>query len=1269
MKKFFCILIILMAANAAEAQFSAGNEGFKAFEQYKAQAKEYLQDLSDSASLIRKWRQRRLSEIFEQRLSGLEKNLTLSNENLISEYNKFKKEKGADILDDSLLLRLAHLYFEGSNLLFNKKMKDYNAQATDYAAGRIKVAPTMPVPDYNNAIYYAKKILTDFPDSPLSDRAHYLIGYSYDEMGMTGKAIKIFERLIAKYPYSVFSDEVSWRLAEHYFNLMDYQSAKFYYSKLSQSAGIFKVKSIYKLGASYFASQDYERAYQAFKILIQFVDSTEDSTAEDITLFDEAIGYMGVLKTHGIKIDLDEEFQEKIYLSLGETYKRKSDETSMRAVYEEAIRKFPYASYIPLFYTEIIASYEDEMQIDRANRVRDDFINLMTKSEYWWDKNDASRLAVFRAEDFLEEHLLKNARYFAMAGYRNKSASQLATARVRYERFLSNYEFSPYSESAMMELADLEYYSSNFEKAAELYLKLVTHTKSNATRESAAYSYLWAMVKKVNYNLSVSESFQINDSGQTPNYSNQESVFLKSASVYTDYVKTGMRRQKILLKTAQVQAARGDLGKAEKTLNELISSRDFTTMTTVKAIWFLSSIYNLKGEWSKVTEVSELLPTLRLQVDSSVLDEHNSLFQRDESLAAVENLISELNYADAIKSYKDYIANNPRSSFKHQILFRIAILYRRTKNIEESEAYLNQLKGTKLEKDSLFIHAMNQKSLGQFEKAAQTFEKFIATAGNHAWKEQALISAVNLRKNLLQWKSVFNLLSVQLKNNKNHMLALDLIEAAKYLGNDKYIGEYLKAFDKKDIQSWVLYKTLYIETLMNKRMWASVDRECKITTQVAEQVKRQTAYVKLSQSWCQYFEIDRKIEGAFSVADLVPHIKVLRQIGIAEVTSRALSDVVIKAFEQNISDKNLPAIAEEAWSNIKDTPYHPAAVNAEKAYFLAQRKLPIHIGHLINWRLGLMNVMELQAPTQKDVPWESIKSACESGRFDNCLSGLSNVLKMTNERNVLLDLAIAQLRWGNDVKASSYFADFAKAGKWDSEAQSLAYVFGLTSLSPAPLAAAIPIAEPRYLSYVANAEKFYKAHQFKEAVDSLQAAIQNDPAQSLPYAVMARILFENKYYQWAAALLEEGVVNTGNSDGLFALRAHIDASLRRYGRIGYTLDFLDEGYLSAVGLSLTALKNKDKKMQQRVTDALSGKPFWLQTYLASENVINGTKNKVENYQNNAHLSWLVSLQTAQDKQQFYSSLKNIKSLGYSNPLLNQMYQTVTREVAGDRSND
>lgn len=1263
MKKVSTVLFVTALSTGVSAYSPVENEVFKAFEIYKAESNEYLKDLSEASTIIRKWRQKRLSETFEQRLSGLEKNLTLSNDNLIEEYNKFKKEKGADILDDTLLLRLAHLYFESANLIFNKKMKDYNAQSADYLAGRIKTAPTLPVPDFTNAINYAKKILTDFPESPLNDRAHYLIGYCYDEMGSTDKSIKIFERLVSKYPYSVFSDEVAWRLAEHYFNNQDYENAKIYYSKLSQTTGHFKVKSVYKLGASYFASKEYQKSYQAFKILIKFVDSDNDATAEDITLFDEALSYMGVLKTQGVNLDLEESFQEKIYYILGETYKRKSDPTSMRSVYDEAIHKFPYASNIPHFYSEIISSYEDEGMTEKANKVRDDFINLMTKSEYWWSKNDYSRVAVFEAEDLLEEHLLKNARYFAVLGYRNKSQPHLATARTRYERFLANYNFSLFAESALMELADLEYYSENYEKAADLYFKLLTKTKSQSVRENAAYSYLWASVKKVNYNLSISQDFQISENVQS--YTNQENVFLKAASVYTDYIKTGTRRQKILLKSAQILAARGDLGKAEKTLNDLIANRDFATLTTVKAIWFLSSIYNTKGEWSKVTEVRELLPTLRLQVDFSAFDEFNSAFQRDDEIRVIENLVSNNNFADAIKEYKNYLSNNPRSGLKNQILFRIAVLYRETRNYEDSQVYLDQLKGTKWERDAIFVQAVNQKSMGQFEKAAGLFEKFVA-GGNHPWKEEALISAVNLRENMGQWQSIFNLLSVQLKNNQNHPIAYALLRAANRLGKSDYIRDYLKTYDKKDIQTWVFYKSIYVDAMMAKKMWSNVERECQIVAQVAEQVKRQTAFIKYSQSWCAYSEIKGKLSSPFTVADFAPQIKNLRTWAVKEISSRALSDIVIAAVEQNTSDKNLLLVAEEAWKDIQDTPYHPAAVFAEKAYQLTHGKLPLHIGHLINWRLALTQVMDLQTPIQKDVPWESVKSACDTGRFENCFAGLTNISKMTNEKNTYLNFVIAQLRWGDDVKAAGYFDQYAKLGKWDIETQGLAYIFGFTSLSPNGLSATpSAIYQPRYISYVANAERQYQSSHFKEAIETLQTAIREEPLQALPYAVMARVLFENKYYQWAAALLEEGVVNTGNTEGLFALRAHVDAALRKYGRIGYTLDTLDSNYFSAVGLSLTALKNQDKKMQSRIIEILADKPQWLQGFKLSENILNGTQNKVESAQSNVHGMWLTSLLTNQNRQQFYSSLKNIKLQGYNHPSLNQMYQSVARDVAGE----
>ena len=102
-----------------------------------------------------------------------------------------------------------------------------------------------------------------------------------------------------------------------------------------------------------------------------------------------------------------------MYKLLGENYKNRYDDKSMRIVYLEALEKYPLSGYSPFFYAEIINSYESEGAYAQANKVRDQFLTLVTKDNQWWDKNEYVRESVFKTEELLEEHLLKSARYFA----------------------------------------------------------------------------------------------------------------------------------------------------------------------------------------------------------------------------------------------------------------------------------------------------------------------------------------------------------------------------------------------------------------------------------------------------------------------------------------------------------------------------------------------------------------------------------------------------------------------------------------------------------------------------------------------------------------------------------------------------------------------------------------------------------------------------------------------------------------------------------------
>ncbi len=237
----------------------------EALRDYVVESEDYLRTMKTTRAEVRAWRSIFLSERFEGRLQSIEGTMIQSNKQIIGEVDRAIKEGGIDSLDDVLLMRMAQLQFERESLGLSQKMKAYEHQLKAFLAGRLPKSPELPSPNFKSTIDYARALLVKYPRSPLSDKAHYLIAYAYEEMGQFDPAVEIYQRFIRLHPFSPLADEVKWRLGEHFFDVRDLNRAAFYYVDLSQKqSSPFRLKALYKLGATYFAGQKYQEAGQYF---------------------------------------------------------------------------------------------------------------------------------------------------------------------------------------------------------------------------------------------------------------------------------------------------------------------------------------------------------------------------------------------------------------------------------------------------------------------------------------------------------------------------------------------------------------------------------------------------------------------------------------------------------------------------------------------------------------------------------------------------------------------------------------------------------------------------------------------------------------------------------------------------------------------------------------------------------------------------------------------------------------------------------------------
>ena len=165
---------------------------------YTLGSEDFVSTLSETLNELKFLKQKVLHDLFEEKVSRLEIILSKSNNEVLSELEKYVKVNGIESLDDTLMMRLAQLHYDRANFDLTENMHRYEGELDQYRMGKIKEAPIPPMPDYRKAIFYTTQLIHLFPNSPLDDRAHYLLGYCLGEAGNGSESAKVFNELPAE---------------------------------------------------------------------------------------------------------------------------------------------------------------------------------------------------------------------------------------------------------------------------------------------------------------------------------------------------------------------------------------------------------------------------------------------------------------------------------------------------------------------------------------------------------------------------------------------------------------------------------------------------------------------------------------------------------------------------------------------------------------------------------------------------------------------------------------------------------------------------------------------------------------------------------------------------------------------------------------------------------------------------------------------------------------------------------------------------------------
>ncbi len=1184
----------------------------EAYQSYYSTSDEYIQSIQSASQAIREWRKKYLAETFDNKLSLTEQNLFLGNQSLINEFDIFLKKSGSGALDDVLLIRLAQLQFEKASLQFNKDIKRFQKENDP----NLKT----PIPQYTRTIHFAKKFLEFYPESLIGDKAYYLIGYCSEEMMNTQEAQQAYRSLIERFPISEYGDEVSWRLAEIYFGDERYKDALPLYEKLAQTRGPFFTKSLYKLAATEAAQKNFSRAANIFQKLLYEIDIQQLNNPEDLSLKEESLDYLSTFLSQKDEVVINEKLKPELFYRLGLLYKKRLDEKSMRKVYSEAIQKYSKSRFMPDYYAELINSYDSNQDVENANQYRSQFIQNLTNSQAWWNRNDLYKDVVFKTQDMLEYSLLKSAEYYADKGYIKKDFALLKIARDRYFDFITQYSWSSYRDHAKLELADIEYYLGNYIMASKYYFEIVGESQSNVLREEAAYSLIWSEVQKAGYRLNFeTKSINLFDIEKSV-FSEKEKAFIQAALFYKSKIPKSYRRAQVLYKLAELYLEHGDMDNAVNFLNNIVSDNETPSATVIQAYRFLSEIYNFKGDYASYKTISELYHTTLFYADVNTADKENYLQKYRDKLETALNLELQGKNLEAAQEFEKISIKYPNLPFNSFLNLKVASLYLHEGSFDKVDSYLRRLDSGPYKAEALFLRARKYYLLGQYNEAIKSFEQLSHLYPKHAWIVPTQLNIVMLQRLSKNYQGVVDYVKNIDASSQTVYAFYDQLES--YLFLKKYdllykrILELRKAnfLDANKLQSYI------IKAQLEREDYVGLVQSCNAFQKMESEKTRRTAEVIYDMALCEQYRL-RTVLGKeeTGLESIVGGLNKIYSYKIDEVTLATLNDILSRSKLKETNRLQFSQLMQRGWMIAKKYPLYLESIKLSQNIFSETKKVPVSLSFMQNLMVSLPEQLEWRTFIDKTGQWQITKLSCESRQFSSCLDGLVQIYEKNPGPEVLENILIASLRAQDDLTFEEYLKKYK-----DGENQRIRWLATLAdkgSLLPSSGEMAIDIHEP--LSLFAKGVGEERLGFQNRAQETFIKAIQSYPHLGLGYLFLARHYMTQNLPELALMILQNGFQNTNQ---VALLPATYQLAALVYSNPGYADSDQDQSPAAQFSIAYAALKVGDVQRVEKALENTKQFVWWFDMIKTLQLIYTDAKNFVDKKTASSYVMWLQKVQ-------------------------------------------
>ena len=361
------------------------------------------------------------------------------------------------------------------------------------------------------AIRLYDKLLAKYPQYRFRDQVLYQKARAFDELGQSEDAMKVMEQLVGENPGSRFTEEVQFRRAERLFIQKKYREAESAYAAIVDggSGSDYYELALYKLGWTLYKQQLYPEALHRYFALLDYkvksgydfdAKHTEaeqrriEDTFQIVSLSFSNIGGPEVIGSYfGSKGH--RAYEDRVYRYLAEFYLVKLRYQDAATVYKSFVALYPFHKASPHFSMRVAEIYEKGAFPQLVLVAKKDFAATYgLHGEYWhhFDVNESPEVL-----SYLKSNLKDLANYYH-AQYQDPKQHEehtvnYAEATRWYREFLTSFHTDSQAPQMDYQLADLMSEHHDYAAAAREYevtaYDYPAHEKSAAAGYAAIYAH------------------------------------------------------------------------------------------------------------------------------------------------------------------------------------------------------------------------------------------------------------------------------------------------------------------------------------------------------------------------------------------------------------------------------------------------------------------------------------------------------------------------------------------------------------------------------------------------------------------------------------------------------------------------------------------------------------------------------------------------------------------------------------------------------------